>query len=90
MNMKKNIIKCDEEKMRQLFQLAGICEGECNMDSFKCISLITLIEEKFDVEIPTEYFHESLLSDSKKISKIVISLQEGGKRKNEKNRKCFF
>lgn len=90
MNMKKNIIKCDEEKMRQLFQLAGVSEGECNMDSFKCISLITLIEEKFDVEIPTEYFHESLLSDSKEISEIVISLQEGGKRKNEKNSKYFF
>lgn len=88
--MKKNIIKCDEEKMRQLFQLAGVSEGECNMDSFKCISLITLIEEKFDVEIPTEYFHESLLSDSKEISEIVISLQEGGKRKNEKNSKYFF
>ena len=71
--------------MRHLFELSGICEGECNMDSIKCISLIALIEEKFDVEIPTEYFHESILSDSKEISEIVISLQEGGKKKNEKN-----
>lgn len=79
--MKKNVNNCNEMRIRELFDEAGICEGESNLDSLKCISLITMIEDEFNIEIPIEFFHGSLLTDSKRVCEIIVTLQEEGRKR---------
>ena len=73
----KKTCKADSSSIRKILDEVGIAEGQTDIESYKCLLLIAILEETFGVEFPIEYFHERMFSDVNKIFELISSLQGG-------------
>ena len=73
----KKTCKADLSSIRKILDEVGIAEGQTDIESYKSLLLIAILEETFGVEFPIEYFHERMFSDVNKIFELISSLQGG-------------